>query len=172
LLSLQPYSETYSLDPCLLNTMIGDFLTQTRAKCRLPERDNRRFESLANSVLGLDNGILSIMVVGIRTGSTLAEQVRSEFKQNFGSMSQRSNGMAGKWGILAFNSMERLEPVKSKAKYLLMVRENYIEMMFPANIPEDVMIGITIDPKAEAAGIYQVVHEFLSEESESIIARV
>ena len=104
------------------------------------------------------------MIVGVRNGSTLVELARPEFKQNFDSLSQRSNGMAGKWGILAFNSMERVEPVKSKAKYLLMVREDYLEMVFPANIHEDVMLGLTIDPKADAAGIYQLVHTFLSEE--------
>jgi hypothetical protein len=130
----------------------------------LPERDNRRFESLANSILGLDSRIMAIMIVGVRNGSTFAELARSEFKQNFGSISQRSNGMAGKWGTLAFNSMERLEPVKSKVKYLLMVREDYLEMIFPANIPEDVMLGLTIDPKAEASGIYKLVHALLSDE--------
>jgi hypothetical protein len=111
------------------------------------------------------------MIVGIRSGSTLAEQVRSEFKQNFGSMSQRSNGMAGKWGILAFNAMERLEPVTSKAKYLLLVRENYIGMIFPVHADEEVMVGLTIDPKADAATIYLTVHSFLVETSEHVIAR-
>jgi hypothetical protein len=137
----------------------------------LPERDNRKFESLANYILSLNYGIYSTIIVDVRNGSTLVEQVKSEFKQNFGSMSQRSNGMAGKWGILAFNSMERLEPVKSKAKYLLMVRENYIEMIFPANIPEEVMLGLAIDPKADVSLIYQVVLAFLSEQSNSILAR-
>ena len=136
----------------------------------MPERDNRRFESLANNILDLDSKILSILIVGIRNGSTLAEQVRSEFKQSFGSMSQRSNGMAGKWGILAFSSMERLEPVKSKAKYLLMMREDYVEMIFPATIPEDVMLGVTLDPKAEPAGIYHIVHAFLGNEIKVINA--
>ncbi len=79
--------------------------------------------------------------------------------------------MAGKWGILAFNSMERLEPIKSTARYLLMVRENYSEMMFPAKIPEEVMIGLAIDSKKEPSEINQVVHAFLSGESQSIIAR-
>ena len=137
----------------------------------MPERDNRKFESLANYILSLNYGIYSTIIVDVRNGSTLVEQVKSEFKQNFGSMSQRSNGMAGKWGILAFNSMERLEPVKSKAKYLLMVRENYIEMIFPANIPEEVMVGLAIDPKADVSEIYQAVLPFLREQSSSIIVR-
>jgi hypothetical protein len=85
-------------------------------------------------------------------------------------MSQRSNGMAGKWGILAFSSMERLEPVKSKAKYLLMMREDYVEMIFPATIPEDVMLGVALDPKAEPARIYQIVHAFLGNEIKVINA--
>ena len=52
-----------------------------------------------------------------------------------------------------------------------MVRENYIEMIFPANIPEEVMIGLAIDPKADVAGIYQAVLVFLSEQSNSITVR-
>jgi hypothetical protein len=104
------------------------------------------------------------MIVGIRSGSTLAEVVRSDSRQSSGSISQRSNGMAGKWGILAFNSMERLEPVPSKAKYLVMVGEGYIGMVFPVRIAEEIMVGLTIDPKAEPAGIYQLVQTFLSEE--------
>ena len=106
------------------------------------------------------------MIVGIRSGSTLAEVVRSDSRQSSGSISQRSNGMAGKWGILAFNSMERLEPTTSKARYLMMVRDDSIGMMFPVSVSEEVMVGLTIDSKAEAAGIYQLVHAFLNEDSQ------
>jgi hypothetical protein len=136
----------------------------------LTPRDNQRFESLAKSILDLDTNILSISIVGIRNGSTIVEMVKTEFKQNFGAISQRSNGMAGRWGILAFNSMERLEPVKSKAKYLVMVREDYNGLIFPANILEEVMISLIIDSKAEAAGIYQKVLSSLTEDSRSIIS--
>jgi hypothetical protein len=132
----------------------------------LIQRDNQRFESLAKGILGLDSRILSIMIVGIRSGSTLAEVVRSDSRQSSGSISQRSNGMAGKWGILAFNSMERLEPTTSKARYLMMVRDDSIGMMFPVSVSEEVMVGLTIDSKAEAAGIYQLVHAFLNEDSQ------
>jgi len=102
--------------------------------------------------------------VGIRNGSTLVEIVKSEFKQNFGAISQRSNGMAGRWGILAFNSMERLEPVTSKAKYLVMVREDYNGLIFPVNLSEDVMISLIINSKTEADVIYQRVNSFLTED--------
>jgi hypothetical protein len=136
----------------------------------LTQRDNGKFESLANDVLVLDSKILSIMIVGVRSGSTFAEVTNSDFKQKFGLISQRSNGMAGRWGILAFNSMERLGPVPSSGKYLVMVGENYIGMMFPANVSEDVMIELIVDPKADPAGIYTLVHTYLKEESKNAAA--
>jgi hypothetical protein len=57
-----------------------------------------------------------------------------------------------------------LEPVASKAKYLVLVRENYAVMILPANLPEEIMIGLTMDSNAEPAGIYQLVSTFLNEE--------
>jgi len=144
------------------------FSLRNRANCLLTPRDNQRFESLAKSILDLDTNILSISIVGIRNGSTLVELVKSEFKQNLGSISQRSNGMAGRWGILAFNSMERLEPVTSKAKYLVMVREDYNGLIFPANLSEEVMISLIFDSKTQADGVYQRVYSFLTENSQSI----
>jgi len=76
--------------------------------------------------------------------------------------------MAGRWGILAFNSMERLEPVTSKAKYLVMVREDYNGLIFPANLSEEVMISLIFDSKTQADGVYQRVYSFLTENSQSI----
>ena len=137
----------------------------------MTERDNRRYDSLATNILGLDPSILSVLIVSVKTGSTLAEQARPELKENFGSISQRSNGMAGKWGILAFTSIERFKPKPSNAKYLLIVRDDYSGMIFPALIPEDAMLNLSIDAKAEAAKIYQLISEFLREESESSFAK-
>jgi hypothetical protein len=72
--------------------------------------------------------------------------------------------MAGKWGILAFNAMDRLEPTPSKAKYLVMVREHYIEMMFPVYTGEEIMVAVVADSKSEASEIYELVYSFLSRE--------
>lgn len=140
------------------------FLSRPSANVVLTDRDNQRSESLATSILGLDPGILSVLIVSVRNGSTLVEKTRSNLKNNFGSMSQRSNGMAGRWGTLAFNSMDRLEPVNSKGKYLLMVRQEYSVMIFPAFFSENVMLVLTIDPKAESNRIYQAVNDSLEEE--------
>lgn len=72
--------------------------------------------------------------------------------------------MAGKWEILAFNSMERLEPVKSKTKYLTFVTETYTEIVFPSFLGEDVMIGAVLEPGTEALAIFQLLKLFLGEE--------
>jgi hypothetical protein len=45
-------------------------------------------------------------------------------------------------------------------------------MMFPASVPDDVMIGITTDSKTEAAEIYEVIRAFLNEDSLPISSRV
>jgi len=129
----------------------------------LVERDYRRFESLANSILGLDSRIISSMIVSIRSGSTLAETVRPDQRRIFGSISERTNGMAGKWEILAFNSMERLEFVKSKVKYLTFVTETYNEIVFPAFLGEEVMLGIIIERSADPLSIYQLLKLYLGE---------
>lgn len=116
---------------------------------------------MADSILGLDSRIISLMIVSIRTGSTLVERTRSDQRSTFGSISERSNGMAGKWEILAFNSMERLEPVKSKAKYLCFVTENYTEIVFSSFLEEDVMFSLVVEPGTESLAIYRLLKLFL-----------
>jgi hypothetical protein len=131
----------------------------------LVERDYRKFESLANSILGIDSKIISLMIVSIRTGSTLAEIARPDQRNTFGSISERSNGMAGKWEILAFNSMERLEPTKSKSKYLTFVTEIYTEIVFPTFLGEDLMLGVIVEPGTDALSIYRLLKLFLGEKA-------
>jgi hypothetical protein len=138
----------------------------------LVERDYRRFESLANSILGLDSKIISVMIVSVRSGSTLAETVRLDQRNIFGSISERSNGMAGKWEILAFNSMERLEPPrKSKTKYLTFVTETYAEIVFPSFQEEEVMLSVVIDQGADPPSIYRLLKLYLGGEESTATAR-
>jgi hypothetical protein len=105
------------------------------------------------------------MIVSIRTGSTLAEIARPDQRNTFGSISERSNGMAGKWEILAFNSMERLEPTKSKSKYLTFVTEVYTEIVFPTFLGEDLMLGVIVEPGTDALSIYRLLKLFLGEKA-------
>jgi hypothetical protein len=104
------------------------------------------------------------MMISIRTGSTLTEVTKQDQRQHFGSISQKTNGMAGKWGILAFNSMDRLQPSPSKAKYLVMMRESYMGMMFPVGNSEEIMVEVIADSKSQASEIYDIVYSYLSRE--------
>jgi hypothetical protein len=128
----------------------------------LNERDTRNYESLANNILDLDSSILAVMMINVQNGSTLVDIVRSEFRENFGSISKRSNGMAGKWGIVAFSSMDRIEPLASQARYLAFVRDSYTQILFPFSIGLEIMLAIIIDNKAEASEIFETVHSLLS----------
>ena len=127
------------------------------------ERDNRNFQSLAESILDLDSKIISLMIVSTNNGSTLAEVVRPDSRQVFGSVSQRSNGMAGKWQILAFNSMERLQPTENQAKYLTFVTDSYVEMVFRAFFGNEIMIGVMLEPGTDALTIFRLLKLFLGD---------
>jgi hypothetical protein len=130
----------------------------------LKERDNPRFDFLANTILGFDPTIYSVMMIDVRNGSTLTEMTRPDHRQDFGTLSQRTNGMAGKWGALAFNAMDRLQPTPSKAKYLVMMRERYMVLMFPVSADDEIMVSVIADAKSEPVKIYAIVYSYLSRE--------
>ena len=84
-------------------------------------------------------------------------------RSNFGSLSQRTDGMVGKWTILAFSAMERIEKAKWKSKYVTVGRENHIGMVFPADILGGVMIGLKTEMKTESSEIYGIVIRYVEE---------
>jgi len=125
--------------------------------------ENRKYESFANGILNLDSRIFTSLLVKNPGGAILAEAVRPEMRNTLGSISQRTDGMVGIWSILTFNSVVRLEKARSKTKYITIGRETTKGMIFPAHIFEDVMIGLTIEPKTEATEIYELVMRFVEE---------
>jgi hypothetical protein len=127
------------------------------------QAENRKYESFANGILSLDSRIFSSIVVKNPGGAILAEAVRPEMKNTLGTLSQRTEGMVGMWGILAYNAVMRLEKARSKTKYLTIGRETTKGMLFPANIFEGVMIGLTIELRTEATEIYELVMKFVDE---------
>lgn len=127
-------------------------------------RDNQKAESLARYILDLDPSVLSVIIVDLQNGSTLAELVKSSSAgQSFGFTTQKNNGMAGRWAILAYNSMERLETLPSKKRYLLMVNESCTRLIFQTKLSEAVLIGMTLERKAADFGIFHQVQEILSD---------
>jgi|SRR5271166_5878152 len=127
------------------------------------QTDSRKYESFVNGILGLDPRIFSSIIVKIPGGAVLAEAVRPEMMSNFGSLSKRTDGMVGKWTILAFSAMERIEKTKWKSKYVTVGRENHQGMVFPAEILGGVMIGLKIELKSESSEIYELVMRFVEE---------
>jgi hypothetical protein len=125
--------------------------------------DNNKSETLARNILDLDPSILSVIIVSLQNGSTLAEHVKSSSGRSSGFTTQNNSGMAGRWAILAYNSMERLESSSSKESYLLMVNDVCTRLIFQARLPETVLIGLALEPKATAAEIYHQVKEILGE---------
>ena len=69
--------------------------------------------------------------------------------------------MAGQWAIRAFNAMERLDAVRSKAKYLSVGRESSKTLIFPLKMSDNVMIIMTIRSRAEATEIFDTVTKFV-----------
>jgi len=120
-----------------------------------------KFEDLANDILNLDNRMLSCTIVRNPQGATIARVVKSEFPQSLGKP-DGTNGMAAHWGILAFNAMERLDTVRSKAKYLAIGREDNKTLIFPLDESRSLMVIMTTSNDAEATKMYDIVIQLIS----------
>ena len=129
----------------------------------MASRDAERAEGLARKILDLGPSALSVIMVDLQNGSTLTELVRLGATERYGFTTKRNNGMAGRWAILAFNSMERLENIQSKERYLIMVNESYSRLFFQIRLTNDVLVGLTLQPETSTSGIFQQVREMLAE---------
>jgi hypothetical protein len=120
----------------------------------VPPVDPRTYEVMADSIVNLDSRIYSCLIVSNPSGAMLAEATQPEMRNNFGSLNQRSGGMVGQWGILAFKAMARLDSVSSKAKYIVVGREKFNALIFPVKSESDLLIGISFDVAANPREIY------------------
>ena len=102
-----------------------------------------------------------MIIVDLQSGSTLAELVKPG--SPFGFTTQKNNGMAGRWAILAYNAMERLEALPSNERCLLMMNDSCTRMIFESKLSEAVIIGITLESKSSDSGIFHQVQEIISE---------
>lgn len=103
-------------------------------------------------------------------GATLAEAARSELQQTLGALTQRSNGMAGHWGILAFKAMERLDGVSTKANYIVVGREAYNAMIFPVGVPANLMIAMTFEIMTDARELFEIVTKHFADSANLVRA--
>ena len=123
--------------------------------------DPQRFQTLADSILELDFEILGVYLIQDPTGSVIAESVRPEFKKPLVGLSQTANGMAPQWDIVAFKLMQRLDPVRSKLRYLDIVRDEFKGLIFQMPSSEDQFVVLTLGKKGDATEIYKTVRAFV-----------
>jgi hypothetical protein len=119
------------------------------------------YEDMATNIVNLDSRIYSCLIVSNPGGAMLAEATKPEMRNNLGSLNQRSGGMVGQWGILAFKAMARLDGVRSKAKYIVVGREKFNALIFPVESEPNLIIGLTFDAGANPREIFaQLTHLF------------
>lgn len=115
------------------------------------------YDALAKSIMNTDPRIFSSLVISDPSGAILGEARRNEMLQNLGSLITHNSGMAGHWGILAFKAMERLDGVRTKAKYIVVGRERYNALIFPVSAPSSLMIALVFQLKTDPAELYEKV---------------
>jgi len=127
----------------------------------IPDSDKRSLETLASDIMNLDPRIYACTIVSNPEGSTIVRVVRAEFRHSLTSHAQESDGMAGHWAIRAFNAMERLDAIRSKAKFIAVGRETNQTMIFPVSISDNLMVIMTIGAKTESTEIFEIVTRFI-----------
>ncbi len=104
--------------------------------------------------MDIDPRIYSCLIVANPSGAALAEVTRPEMRHNLGSLIERSGGMVGQWGILAYNALSRLDGVRTKAKYIVVGREKFNGLIFTIESDKDILLGITFDPETNPREIF------------------
>jgi len=121
--------------------------------------DPAKFQSISEKILDLDPDIMAAYILRAPNGQVIAEAVRPEFKRTLGGLSQSANGMVSQWNIVAFNLMQRLDSVRSKARYLLIGRDELKGLIFPVPPSETHYVVLTLAKKANVEGLYENVLE-------------
>jgi len=132
--------------------------------------DNRKYVAMAESFVDLDSRIYSCLIVHNPSGAMLGEATKPEMRNNLGSLSEKSGGMVGQWGILAFKAMSRLDGVRSKAKYIVVGREKFNAIIFPLESDQDLIVGLTFDAAMNPREIFAEIMKSL--ESNSSLLRM
>jgi hypothetical protein len=117
-----------------------------------------------------DPRIYSCLIVRDPSGAALAEVTRPEMRDNLGSLTERSGGMVGQWGILAYKALSRLDGVRTKAKYIVVGREKFNGLIFPIESDRDILLGITFDAETNPREIFAKLREII-EESTKVVGK-
>jgi hypothetical protein len=122
------------------------------------ETEKQAYSSLAIEILNLDPGLLSCVVISSPEGSILAKSVKPEFRIDFSKLSGNGEGMAAHWALLAFNTMKRLDEQRSKTKCIVVVREEYNTIIFPANFHgAEIMLIMSVSLRTHLTQTYEQI---------------
>ena len=127
----------------------------------IQEAEKRAYNDLTADILNLEPGILSCVIISDPQGSVLARAAKPEF-QHFGNLQGNTEGMAGHWALLAFNAMKRLDPARSKVKYISIGREDHKTLLSPVNFRgADLMIIMAVKFGNESTEIHNKIIKLL-----------
>jgi hypothetical protein len=127
------------------------------------DTEKQASNSLAAEILNLDPGILSCVLTRSPQGAILTKAVKSESRNNLGKLSGETEGMAAHWALLAFNSMKRLDAERSKTKYIVVGREEYKTLIFPASLHgSNIMLILTSTLQTNVEEIYTRIMKIMT----------
>jgi hypothetical protein len=119
-------------------------------------------EDVARRILDLDRGILDCNIATAIDGAVLADMVKPEFRGRVGGYSRTGSGMGPTWGLSMINMLKRLDKERSKLHYVMVGREKYNAIFFPAEInATEVIIGLLLEKEVDPARTYESVMKLL-----------
>jgi hypothetical protein len=119
-------------------------------------------EDAARRILSLDQGILDCNIATASDGAVLADMVKPEFRGKVGGFSHTGSGMGPAWGLSMINMLKRLDKERSKLHYVMVEREKYNAIFFPAEInATEVIIGLLLEKELDPARTYESVMTLL-----------
>jgi hypothetical protein len=126
------------------------------------ETEKSVYGDLAVNIGNIDPDVLFCVIISNPQGSILARSVKPEFQKRFADPPQTYE-MVAHWALLAFNAMKRLNTVRSKAKFIMVQREELKTLIFPASLGNaDLMMVLTINLDHEPAEIYERAMRLIS----------
>ncbi len=129
----------------------------------IQDTERRVYTDLTADILNLEPGILSCVIISDPQGSVLARAAKPEFQHDFGNLQGNTEGMAAHWALLAFNAMKRLDPVRSKVKYISIGREDHKTLLSPVNFHgTDLMIIMAVKFGNESTEIHDKIMKLLA----------
>ena len=124
---------------------------------KIASLDLTKFQRLTDEILGSNPDILGAYLLNATNRAVIAESVCPEFRKSLSGLSQTANGMVSQWNIAAFGLFQRLDSFRSKARYLVIGRDDLKGLIFPLPPSETIYVVLSITKAADAAAIYESV---------------